>query len=49
MAFMFIFKLCLKIQFDLGARFLVRFCRVTKMNMRAPWMAQDTLMEDRRS
>ncbi len=41
MAFMFTFKLCLKNQFDFGARFLVRFCRVTKMNKRAPWMALD--------
>ena len=44
-AFMFTLKLCLKNQFDFGARFLVRFCRVTKMNKRAPWMARVTKME----
>ena len=45
MAFMFTFKVCLKNQFDFGARFLVRFCRVTKMNKSAPWMACDIYRE----
>ena len=35
----------LRNQFDFGARFLVRFCRVTKMNKSAPWMAQDKCRE----